>query len=50
MVPDYELLMQGAIAGTEVVLLDPDADGVRQITAALTQRVGVTTGLAVLAM
>nr|MDZ8002050.1 DUF4347 domain-containing protein [Aulosira sp. DedVER01a] len=42
-VPDYKFLTQGAIAGTEVVLLDPDRDGVRQITAVLAQRVGVTS-------
>ncbi|HEY9693018.1 MAG TPA: DUF4347 domain-containing protein, partial [Oculatellaceae cyanobacterium] len=42
-VPDYESLVRGVVEGTEVVLLNPDSDGVRQITAALAQRVSVTS-------
>ncbi len=40
-VQDYESLMEGVVAGTEVILLNPHQDGVEQITAALGERQGI---------
>ncbi|MBE8971190.1 DUF4347 domain-containing protein [Nostocales cyanobacterium LEGE 12452] len=36
-------MVRGVFEGTEVVLIAPDCDGVRQITAVLAGRVGVTS-------
>ncbi|MDJ0620794.1 MAG: DUF4347 domain-containing protein, partial [Calothrix sp. MO_192.B10] len=42
-VPNYESLVRGVVEGTEVVLIDPNCDGVQKITAVLAQRVGITS-------
>ena len=40
-VSDYEILLKEVVAGIETVVLDPDRDGVAQITQVLSQRGGV---------
>ena len=42
-VPDYQTLLQGAIPGAEVIILQGDADGVREITGVIRDRPNIGT-------
>jgi hypothetical protein len=42
-VNDYQSLAKGVVVGAEVIILDPAQDGVKQITEALSSRIGIET-------